>query len=152
MSFERYLFEHSYLTNIVYNPIGCSLRLNLDAKITFEHPNAQGVSNLEDSFEEISILFEGVQYLRMINSLHLLSNPNEDYGSIEQLQLKSSNSLSQGLSIDQNEDNRVMVLDLSDGNLVTVSSASKSLLFLNFVSEMISFEIGFENYSIAARD
>ncbi|WP_066063440.1 hypothetical protein [Neobacillus soli] len=136
------------MTGINYNPIGCLLTLNIDAKITYEHPKAKRKSSLEESFENITILFEGVQYLRMINSLHLLENPNDDLGSIEHLQLKSSDSISQGFSIIENENRKILSLDLSEGNVINMLSTSKNLSFLNFVSEMITFEIGFENYSV----
>ncbi len=84
----------------------------------------------------------------MINSLHLLENPNDDLGSIEHLQLKSSDSISQGFSIIENENRKILSLDLSEGNVINMLSTSKNLSFLNFVSEMITFEIGFENYSV----
>ena len=147
MDLEWYLFEQSYLTGINFDPIGCLLTLNIDAKITYEHPKTNSESS-EESFENITIRFEGVQYIRMINSLNLLTNPNDDLGSIEQLQLKSTNSISQGLTIIENENRRIMSLDLSEGNIIPMMSISKKLSFLNFVSEMITFEIGFENYSM----
>lgn len=93
MNLEWYLFEHSYLTGIEYNPRSCSLILKIDAKITFEHPESTGINNLEDSFVEVTVLFEGVQYLRLISSLNLLTNPNDDIGSIEQFHLKDSKSI-----------------------------------------------------------
>ncbi|TDF94142.1 hypothetical protein [Paenibacillus piri] len=152
MKIEWFLFEHSYLLGIEFNPIGCSLTLIIDAKITFEHPQSTEMSNTEENYEKIAILFEGVQYLRMINSLQLLSNPNEDFGSIEQLKLKSPDSISQGLSISENENRRVLSLELSKANVATVFSISKNLSFINFVSEMISFELGFERYSIVVSE
>ncbi|MRX73036.1 hypothetical protein GJU40_12885 [Bacillus lacus] len=147
MDLKWYLFEHSYLTGIIIDPISCSLTLHIDAKITYEHPKANRDSG-EESFENITIFFEGVQYIRMINSLNLLTNPNEDLGSIEQLQLKSTNSISHGLSIIESKNRRIMSLDLSEGNIITMISTSKKLSFLNFVSELITFEIGYEKYAI----
>jgi hypothetical protein len=149
---EWYLFEHSYLLGIEYNPIGCSMVLIIDAKVTFEHPKSRENSNVEETYEKIAIHFEGVQYLRMINSLQLLTNPNEDLGSIEQLQLKSPNSISQGLSISEHENRRTLSLELSETNVASVLSVSKNLFCLNFVSEMISFELGFENCSIVVSE
>lgn len=145
MKLEWYLFEHSYLLDFDYNPIGCELTLIIDAKITFEHPK----SNATDSnFEKLAIRFDGVQYLRMVNSLHLLTNPNEDLGSIEQLRFKNPGSISRGSSIFKTENRIGLSLELSDANVATVYSSSPKVSFLDFVSEMISFELGFEKYSI----
>lgn len=152
MNLKRYLFEHSYLTGIEYNPIDCSLKLNIDAKITFDHPKAYGNSNLQESFVMIEVLFEGVQYLRLINSPHLLTNPNDDLGSIEQFHLKDFDSVSKGLTMSKENEKQELSLDLSGGNVVKVFSKSKNIKFLNFVSEMITFEIGFEMFSIKEID
>jgi hypothetical protein len=148
MTLGWYLFEQSYLTGIQINPINCTLNLSIDAKMTYDHPKTDGNINLEESFVEIKVFFEGVQYLRMVNSTQLLMNPNEDIGSIEQFCLKDSDSVSQGLTIKEINDKHELLLDLSDGNLVQVLSKSKEVKFLNFVSEMISFELGFEKFSI----
>lgn len=148
MKIEWYLFEQSYLLDLNYNPLGCSLILTVDAKVTFEHPKSNEVSNVESSFEKIFIKFEGVQYLRMINSLQLRTNLNEDFGSIEQLKVRNSNSISQGLSISKNAKRIGISLELSETSIATVYSNSIDLSFLEFVSEMISFELGFEKYSI----
>ncbi|HHY72331.1 MAG TPA: hypothetical protein GX497_03730 [Bacillus bacterium] len=148
MNLQWYLFDHSYLMGISYNPIDCLLTLDIDAKITYEHPKAKSINSSEDNFENISIRFEGVQYIRMINSLNLRTNPNDDFGSIEHLQLKSLNSVSEGFSIIDENDRKIMSLNLTEDNVVTIFTNSNSLSFLTFVSEMISFEIGFESYSI----
>ncbi|MEK4297400.1 hypothetical protein [Paenibacillus sp. FSL R5-0914] len=148
MKLEWYLFEQSYLLDLVNNPLGCSLTLTVDAKITFDHPKSNELSNAGSKFEKIIIEFKGVQYLRMINSLQLLTNPNEDFGSIEQLQLKNPNSIIRGLSISKNENRVGVSLELSEANIATVYSTSKDLSIIEFVSEMISFELGFEKYSI----
>lgn len=148
MNLEWYLFEHSYLIGIEYNPIGCSLTLKIDAKMTFDHPKSNANSNLKESFLEIEVFFEGVQYLRMLNSKNLLNNPNDDIGSIEQFNLKNSDSVSKGLLIKEKSDKQELTLSLLEGNEVTVFSKSKEVKFLNFISEMISFEIGFERFVI----
>jgi hypothetical protein len=148
MKLGWYLFEHSYLTDIQINPINCTLNLRIDAKMTYDHPKTVDNMNLEESYVEIEVLFEGVQYLRMVNSAQLLMNPNDDLGSIEQFDTKGLNSISPGLTIKKNNDKNELLLDLSDGNKVQVLSKSKEVTFLNFISEMISFEIGFEKLSI----
>ncbi|GGI11592.1 hypothetical protein [Gottfriedia solisilvae] len=135
MDLKWYLFEHSYLTGINIDPVGCSLTLHIDAKITYDHPN--GRESNEANFEEITIRFVGVQYLRMVNSLNLLTNPNDDLGSIEEFELKRTNSQSSSLDV---VEKKIMI------------SNSKKLSFLNFVSELITFEIGFEKYIVLLRE
>jgi hypothetical protein len=100
MDLEWYLFEHSYLLGLNVDPITCSLTIHIDAKITYEHPKAKKKNieeSIEESFENISIVFKGVQYLRMINSINLLTNPNDDLGSIEKLELISKELISSRL-------------------------------------------------------
>lgn len=141
MKFEWYLFEQSYLLDLAYNLLGCTLTLTVDAKITFEHPKFDEISIMSNNFREITIKFEGVQYFRVINSLHLLTNPNEDLGSIEQLELKTVDLISGGLSI-STANNRVgLSLDLSESKIVTVYTDFNNLTFLDFVSEMISLNL-----------
>lgn len=151
MNLDWYLFEHSYLTGINVDVIGCLLTLSIDAKKTYRHPNVEAESN-EHNYQNIEFIFEGVQYWRMINSLNLLTNPNEDIGSIEKLCLKDSNAVSSGISFNVRGNQKIISLDLSKNSKVDLITTSKSLYFLNFVSEMITFEIGCEKYSINEND
>ena len=81
-----YLFEHSYLMSIAVDPAACTLQLDIDAKMTFEHPKAAFVQGIEDNFERMGIKLEEVTFLKMSsNPRQLLHNPNEDIGSIDQL-------------------------------------------------------------------
>ncbi|GGL43210.1 hypothetical protein [Sporolactobacillus putidus] len=148
MNLEWYLFEQSYLMDIKYDPLGCTLKLEIDAKITFEHPDSANVSNMEDSFKEIIVQFEGVQYLRLISSLNLLTNPNDDFGSIEQFHLKNSDSIIQEFVTTGTDGTKILSLGLSGDNVATVNTKSKEIKFVDFISEMISFELGFEGYTI----
>jgi hypothetical protein len=142
MYLERYLFEHSYLTGLEYNPVSCSLKLLIDAKITYEHPKADKIND-KATFIEIEVLFEGVQYSRLLSSPLLNDNPNDDLGSIEQFYLKNSLSVSQGLTVEEKDNKQNLSLDLTDGNIYSVLSKSREIKFLNFISEMVSFELGF---------
>lgn len=39
-------------------------------------------------------------------------------------------------------------LNLCEGNIYSVHSKSREIKFLNFISEMVSFELGFEEINI----
>lgn len=151
MKLDQYLFEHSYLTGFEYNPITCSLKLQIDAKITFKHPKADKVNN-RATFVEIEVIFEGVQYIRLLCSPLLKDNPNDDLGSIEQFYLKNSKAVSQGFNLEDVDDKQKLSLDLCEGNIYSVYSKSKEIMFLNFISEMVSFELGFEEIIINEND
>ncbi|QKS71240.1 hypothetical protein FLK61_31510 [Paenalkalicoccus suaedae] len=148
MNLKWYLFEHSYLTGINVDPINCTLTLHIDAKITYEHPNANRIRD-EESFENITMVFKNMQYLRMINSLNLLTNPNEDLGNIEQLHLVKTDLTKNGLSVFESNNERILSFNLSESDPITMISTSSSLSFLNFVSELITFEIGYEEYYLS---
>jgi hypothetical protein len=147
MNLDWYLFEQSYLTGFDYNPISCSLKLLIDAKLTFEHPKVDKI-NVKATFKEIEVMFDGVQYIRLLSSPLLKDNPNDDLGSIEQFYLKNSYSVSQGLTIENKDNKQKLSLDLSDGNTLSVFSKSSELKFLNLISELISFELGFSEMYI----
>lgn len=153
MSLEWYLFEHSYLTGIDYKPTDCSLNLMIDAKMTFDHPKlVENQPKLEETYVQIEVNLKGVQYLRMVSSSHLLTNPNDDMGSIERFSLKEFDSVSSGFAIKSDKNKHELLLDLSDGNVASVFSSSNKLTFLDFVSENIAFEIGFEGFTIREID
>jgi hypothetical protein len=147
MNLNHYLFEHSYLIGLDYDPISCSLKLFIDAKITFEHPKANKI-NENATFVDIEVLFEGVTYFRILTNPLLQNNPNDDYGSIEHFYLKNSNEVSQGFAVKKIGNTQKLSLELSDGLVYSVLSNSNEIKFLNLISEMLSFEIGFEKMII----
>lgn len=147
MSLDQYLFEHSYLTGFEYNPLSCSLKLQIDAKITFAHPKADKVND-QAIFIEIEVMLDGVQYIRLLSSPLLKDNPNDDLGSIEQFHIKNSKSVSQGFTVEEMGNKQKLTLDLCDGNIYSVHSKLREVKFLNFVSEMVSFETGFNEINI----
>jgi hypothetical protein len=129
MNLDWYLFEHSYLMDIKTTPLNGTLLLTIDAKMTYDHARINKHAMSKGGFIEIEIAFKGVRYLELLNSPNLLKNPNEDIGSIELFNIKD---------YDHN---------LSEIQ-VEISLRNKKLKCLTFVSEMISANLVFEEFSI----
>ncbi|KQU58352.1 hypothetical protein R3398_18710 [Rossellomorea marisflavi] len=144
---DWYLLEHSYLMDIQVSPVSGILTLCIDAKMTYDHPNIHENTKTEEGFMEIEIIFKGVQYLRMLNSSLLFENPNDDIGSIELFSIKDIDTVRRLSNLEINN-NQESFFDLSDGNAARVLLKNERLKYLNFLSEFVSFELGFEELSI----
>lgn len=147
MKLSYYLFEHSYLMGVEYNPLLGTLKLIVDAKLTFEHPSVNATDN-EAKFEDVELLFEGVQYLKVISDSLLVDNPNEDLGSIERLIVSKTFENCRDIDVQRANEKYMLSTELSDNETVSVTTKSYDFALITFISEMISFELGCEKVSI----
>lgn len=147
MNLEWYSFDYSYLLSIDYRPTDCSLEVGIEARMSVDHPKSKIATSFEDLFEEISVVFRGVQYVKLISSLNILNDPNDDHGNIEHFSITSGeNNL--GLVRKRQGDKITLSVDLLTNKSVEIFSKTKGLQFAEFISEMIAFEVGFEQYDI----
>ncbi|MCL4513997.1 MAG: hypothetical protein M1379_00115 [Firmicutes bacterium] len=149
MDIAWYSFEESYLLTIDYQISRCKLILEIDARMSVDHPKALKARSFEERFAKIKMVFDGVQYFESINSTNLLNNPNEDLGSIHSLSFKKLSDLDEGLiGVKQEANVLKLALYFQDGNTAEVYSKINGIQFSDFVSEMLAFRVGFEHIEI----
>lgn len=78
MNIDWYVFEESYLLDINYRICNSKIIISIDDKKSKQHPSASQIKSYEDTFEEIKLVLNGVQYYRGINSIKIKDYPNDD--------------------------------------------------------------------------
>lgn len=152
MSIDWYVFEESYLIGIDHKICDSTIIIKLDAKISNQHPKVSKTKSYEDTFEEVQILFNGVQYYRGINSANILNDPNDDIGSVYSLQIGNNNSVEDGIRVEYKDSLMKISMDNNNEVISEIFSQSKNIKFVEFVSEMISFRAAFTDYEIKVND
>lgn len=135
---EWYVFELSYLLDIHYSIKKCELLLEIEARVSLEHPLAENIE-----YEIIVMKFSNVQYYKSIMNTFLLRNPNEDLGDIWSIQVEHTTSSSE-FTQSCHEGMNWNELDFGNNQKVSYPTSSNPLHILKFLSENISFEIAFE--------
>lgn len=149
MSLEWYSFEDSYLLAIDYRQMAAILIVDIDARMSIDHPRIQKQGGNEDFFSRIKLIFEGVQYYRAITSLHIKHDPNEDIGSIESVRIIDPYLASREFSVEQDGVRLKLSMGLTGNNKATIYSKSGGIKILEFVSEKIAFQVGYEGLKIS---
>lgn len=81
------------MEDISYNPIERRLELEIDARITVDHPRCSSVTEFEDYFERIKLVFEGVRFLDIIVDRGISSVSQSDLGDIDCLTIHERDSV-----------------------------------------------------------
>ncbi len=149
MTLSYYSFEESYLLAANYLIGECKIILRIDARMSTKHPLVNHSNSIEEKFQEIEVSLSGVQYFRGINSKNLLSDPNEDIGSIHSIEVKDSALIEKEI-IHSETDSRIskFIIDFGDGTTAEIYSKPNNLRILDFISEMIAFRAAFEEIEI----
>jgi len=152
MNIDWYVFEESYLVGIEFKICDSKIIINLDAKISNQHPKVSQIKLYEDTFEEVQMVFNGVQYYRGINSTTILNDPNDDIGSVYSLRIENTNSVEEGIVFEYKDS--LMKISMNNNNEVIseIFSQFKNIKFVQFVSEMITFRAAFTDYEIKVKD
>jgi hypothetical protein len=148
MNLEWFSFDESYLISIDYHQMECKLVVNIDARMSVNHPKVQEVKNFEDYFKKIQLIFNGVQYYKTITSSHVTTDPNEDIGNIEYIKMLSSETDNNNVNVTQNGERLNITLDLMNDEQASIFSRSNSITFCEFISEKVIFQVGFENLTV----
>jgi hypothetical protein len=149
MSIDWYVFEESYLLNMDYKICENIIFIDLDAKKSNQHPKVCEIKSYEDTFEEIKIVFRGVQYYRGINSTNIMNDPNDDIGNVEWLYIGGSNTLEDGIKIEYGEKRIEIIMNNNSKLISEISSQTVDIKFIEFVSEKITFRAGFDDFEIS---
>lgn len=150
MNIDCYVFEESYLLNIDYKICNAQIILNIDAKISVNHSRASQIKKYEDSFEELQIILNNVQYFRGINSISLKDDPNDDIGDIYNLYIDNSElELEDNIRFEDNGKFTKMLISKNGDNIFAkINTKSKSFMFIEFSSDYIAFRAAFTDYKI----
>lgn len=140
---EWFCFEESYLLSVEYNPVKCLLVIGVDARISVDYPS-KAVNTHDDYYEEIEVILNEVQHFEVITNTHLRENPNDDIGNIEVVEIISPNLNEVYLT------NKI-ILGFFDGTRAEVASVTKEIKFMKFISDMLAFQVGFEELGINKR-
>ncbi|HWR09901.1 hypothetical protein [Sporomusa sp.] len=152
MNLNWYSFEESYLLSIDYRITECKLTLYIDARMSIDHPRCHQVNLFEQKFVELEMIFDGVQYYRSVNSSNLKTDPNDDFGSIHSIAIKELGVAERKvLGVVSDSEPAKLVLDFQDGTTAEVYSKSTEMKFLDFVSEMLAFRVGFKSIQVCER-
>ncbi|MBL4932369.1 hypothetical protein [Clostridium paridis] len=148
MNIDWYVFEESYLTDIDYRICENILRLVIDGRFSIDHPRSEMVKEYEDYFEEIEIVFSGVQYYRGICSKRINKCPKDDRGNVEYFHIGGSNTIEDGIRLEFETRGVNIFMDNDNKFISRVFSESKDIKFVEFISEMVAFRAVFEDYKI----
>ena len=148
MNLNWYSFKESYLQSIDYQITKCKLVICIDARMSIDHPKVNQL-NSEQNFVNLKMVFEGIQYFRSINSSNLETDPNDDYGSIYRIKVKELTTVEAklaGVMFDRKP--AKLILDYDNGTIAEVYSNVSEIKFLDFISEMLAFRIGFAGMQV----
>ncbi len=148
---EWYVFEESYLIYMDYNICDSKIIIDVDAKISNQHPKFSQIKSYEDTIEDKHLVFNGVKYYRGISSTNIQNDPNDDIGSVDSLRIKNGNLVEDGIRFEYKDSLMKISMDNNNEVISEIFSQSKNIKFVEFVSEMIAFRAAFTDYEITVK-
>lgn len=148
MNIDWYVFEESYLLDIDYKIVECTIEIKIDARISNNHPKVSNMVSCRNYFEEIKIVLKGIQYLNTISSLNLSSKENEDLGNIDMLLLRDYSKVSDYVKIVIDKNTLKLSIEDSEQVFAEVYSKINKIKFIEFISDMIAFKAAFNEIEV----
>lgn len=145
---DWYDFSESYLLKADIDLLSKTFTIQIDARKTYSNPRVNNISNYDDYFEKINLVFSGIHYYRCAMNDNLIVD--DDLGGIYCLKIRNQckSDSNDGVLFKKHKNYTEIVLTSNSKEISSNHTEERNIEFLELFCENISIILAFSNYEL----